>query len=131
MDKRCPHCRQDLAFNFLQSYRKKGYVLAGDAALSCPNCAGAVTFNELPPEVHLPFYLTGDVAVFAIFGIAWLFALLLSPFFSVGVTTFVLGLIGLAALGIQQWHLYNVKFANFAVFRPAEVREIEAWKPTL
>jgi hypothetical protein len=97
--------------------------------MACPHCNGAVSFNALPPEVDLPFRLTGDAAVFVIVGIAWLLALLLSPFFSVGVTTTVLSLFGLTALAAQQWHLYNVKLANFPLYSPAQVREIEPWKP--
>jgi uncharacterized membrane protein len=97
--------------------------------MACPHCNGAVSFNALPPEADLPFRLTGDAAVFVIVGIAWLVALLLSPFFSVGVTTTVLSLFGLTVLAAQQWHLYNVKLANFHLYRPAQVREIAPWKP--
>ena len=131
MDTRCPHCRNELTLRFLRRYQRKGFVLSGDMALSCPHCAGAISFNSYPPEADLPFHLTGKSAAFAIFGIAWLIGFMVSPFFSVGITTAALSICGFAALGIQQWHLYNVKLANFSVYRSAKVQEIEAWKPTL
>ena len=124
MDSRCPHCKNELSFSLLSGFRKKGQVLAGDQAWSCPHCQEPVAFNPLPPEADLPFRLTGEFAIFTIFAIAWLIAQLLSPAFPTFATTGVLFLAGLFVLTIQQWHLYTVRLKLFPVYRVAKVSEV-------
>lgn len=129
LDSRCPHCSHELAFHYLHRFKRGNAVIAGDSALSCPHCNEAIAHNVYPPEANLPFNLTGEAATYAVVLIAWLIALVLSPFFPVGPTTAVLGFSGLICLVIRQLYVCKVSLASYPLYRSAKIKIIEPWKP--
>ena len=124
MDTHCPHCANELNFRYVRSAKRNNAVVAGNAALSCPQCGGGLKLNLHPTEGDLPFGLTGELAVFVIALVAWLLAQLFLPLLPAGptaVTIFIVGILGLIG---HQLYFYKVTLASWPRYKPCSQKHL-------